>query len=175
MEYSVRELTERDARELASWRYEPPYDFYNGSDADLQELLDGSTYGVDDESGTLVGFVAYGATCTVPGGRALGLYTPDALDIGLGMRPDLTGLGLGPAFTATAMDFARTTLGASRLRLSVATFNRRAITVYERAGFRAVRTFMSASSGGQTEFVLMVSEDEEAKCPKVGYRQRSAR
>ena len=37
----------------------------------------------------------------------------------------------------------------------MATFNRRAITVYERAGFVAVRTHIHRTNGGEWEFLEM--------------------
>ena len=45
--------------------------------------------------------------------------------------------------------------GATSIVLCVATFNRRAITVYERAGFALVRTYMHSTNGGEWEFVEM--------------------
>jgi [ribosomal protein S18]-alanine N-acetyltransferase len=37
----------------------------------------------------------------------------------------------------------------------VASFNRRAITVYERAGFTAVHTYTHRTNGGEWEFIAM--------------------
>ncbi|MDQ2743205.1 MAG: GNAT family N-acetyltransferase [Chloroflexota bacterium] len=158
--FTVRPMVETDARAILNWRYETPYDFYNAGsvnpDEALKEMLDGSHYAVFDVRGSLAGFFAFGPTATVPGGTKFGLYTDDALDIGLGMRPGLTGCGLGLSFVRAGVDFARKNLGASALRLSVATFNRRAIVVYQRAGFNSGPIFPSATSGdGVTEFLLM--------------------
>lgn len=128
--------------ELAAWRYPAPYDFYDG---DAEPVLDPERfYAAHDESGELVGF----------------LYFEDkgggALEIGLGLRPDLTGRGLGLAFFRTGLDFARERFRPDRIVLNVAAFNERAIAVYERAGFRRtgshVRRF---ARWGDVEFVEM--------------------
>jgi ribosomal protein S18 acetylase RimI-like enzyme len=40
-------------------------------------------------------------------------------------------------------------------RLTVATFNRRAVHLYEKLGFEPVRTFISEGRAGRVEFLLM--------------------
>jgi len=52
----------------------------------------------------------------------------DLAELGLGLRPDLTGRGLGAELLAIGLHFAED-LGAERCTLAVAAFNRRAITV----------------------------------------------
>jgi len=127
--------------ERAAWRYPPPYDFYDddGIPPTNPELF----YGAYDEQGSLVGFFFYGPRS-------------DALFYGLGLRPDLTGRGLGLEFVEAGMAFARERFGPRRLVLDVAEFNERAIRVYERAGFRRtgrkVRTF---ARWGDVPFVDM--------------------
>src|SRR5579884_2625660 len=160
MRYAFAPMTEEQAHTVASWRYDPPYDFYN-ADADpddRQELLDRASpyYAMTDEREELIGFFCFKDTAQVPAGHEAGVYDDgDMLDIGLGLRPDLTGRGLGLAFVNAGLDFARATFAPKAFRLSVATFNRRAIAVYERAGFRPAGTFMSETNGGVYEFLVM--------------------
>jgi RimJ/RimL family protein N-acetyltransferase len=154
-------LTAEQAHIIAGWQYPPPYDFYNGvgDAADLGELLDRGNpyYAAVDESGDLVGFFCFKQPAQVPAGSLAGVYDdPEALDVGLGMRPDLTGRGLGLAFVEEGLAFARERFAPGSFRLSVATFNRRAIAVYERAGFRPTITFVNRSNGGEHEFLVMV-------------------
>jgi [ribosomal protein S18]-alanine N-acetyltransferase len=80
--------------------------------------------------------------------------TGDLAEIGLGLRPELTDTGLGASFLEAGLAYAAT-LGARSATLSVAAFNRRAITVYERAGFREVRPGDHATNGGVHEFVWL--------------------
>ena len=147
--FAVRPMRETDARAVAGWRYPGPYAFYDADQdpGDLAELLDPSEWGrryfaADDERGALAGYFVF----KVAGGVA---------EIGLGLRPDLTGRGLGASFLAAGLRFAATRLGAERFTLQVAAFNRRAITVYERAGFRAVAEYEHATNGGVHPFIRM--------------------
>jgi ribosomal-protein-alanine N-acetyltransferase len=144
----IQQMTEEQAREIAAWHYEPPYSFYDAAaDADDLALL------LDEESREGRYFSAFSE------GALVGFFElePDGDDvvIGLGLRPDLTGRGLGLEFLESGMAFARERFGASRFRLSVATFNERAIRVYERAGFHPLRTFDHATNGGVYPFLEM--------------------
>jgi [ribosomal protein S18]-alanine N-acetyltransferase len=153
-------MTASDARAVLAWRYDGPYAFYDiaveDGDAAVREMLDGSQWAVDDEQGSLVGFLAFGQSAQVPGGHTAGVYERyPGLDIGLGMRPDATGKGLGLSFVRACVDHVRRELGVEDLRLSVTTFNERAIRVYDRAGFQRGPVFRSSTPAGATEFLLM--------------------
>jgi ribosomal-protein-alanine N-acetyltransferase len=148
--FAFRPLTQQDAERIARWRYTEPYSFYDweSDPDDLAEFLDATARGgdyvaVEGDDGTVIGFLHYkrphGAT----------------LEIGLGLRPDVTGRGLGRSFVEAGLEYARRRFAPVEFGLSVATFNRRAITVYERAGFAATRMFPHGTNGGEWEFVEM--------------------
>lgn len=141
--YSFRPITAPDAEEISRWRYPEPYSTYDGDPASVPGLLNPryNYHAVIGPGGDLVGYFCFGADATVPAGRRLGLYEEDALDVGLGMRPDLTGRGLGPDFVRAGLRFARRAFSPPAFRLTVAAFNRRAIKVYEAAGFERARSF----------------------------------
>jgi [ribosomal protein S18]-alanine N-acetyltransferase len=148
--FHFTQLSQEDAEAIAEWRYPEPFSFYNwtADPNDLRELLDPSLrgeayWGVEDDAGELVGHLS------------LKPKEERTLEIGLGLRPDLTGRGLGGAFLAAGLAFARERFAPERFVLAVATFNERAIKVYERAGFAPVRVYMHATGGAEWEFVEM--------------------
>jgi [ribosomal protein S18]-alanine N-acetyltransferase len=149
VKFEFRKMSSGEARQIAGWRYDPPYDFYDAvSDPDdLAELLDARRRGEDyfsafDEKGALVGFFQFERAGKV-------------VEVGLGLRPDLIGKGLGRAFLLAGLDFARRSFSPEAFRLSVATFNERAIKVYEGVDFVAGRTYPHETSGGVYEFLEM--------------------
>jgi RimJ/RimL family protein N-acetyltransferase len=133
--------------EIGAWRYPPPYDFYDG---DVEPVLNPERfYAARDGDRDLVGFLYYED-------KGAGV-----LEIGLGLRPELTGRGLGLDFFRAGLAFARERLGARRVVLNVAAFNERAVRVYERGGFRRTGTHVrSFERWGEVEFVEM--EEAEA-------------
>jgi ribosomal-protein-alanine N-acetyltransferase len=149
-EFRFSQLSQADAEVIAEWRYPEPFSFYNwtADPDDLRELLDPSLRGeaywaVKDEAGDLVGHFSFKPK------------DERAIEIGLGLRPDLTGRGLGASFLAAGLNFARDRFAPEWFVLSVATFNERAIKVYERAGFARVRVYMHFTAGREWEFLEM--------------------
>jgi RimJ/RimL family protein N-acetyltransferase len=133
--------TEETFRAMAAWRYEPPYDFYDG---DVDPVLNPERfYAALDENGALVGNFYFEEK-------------GDVVEVGLGLRPDLVGCGLGLAFVRAGVEFGRERFRSARVVLNVASFNERAIKVYERAGFRETgRHVRSFERFGDVEFVEM--------------------
>ena len=95
------------------------------------------------ENGTLIG---YFTVCKINDGT---------VDIGLGMRPNITGNGFGLQFLNAILAFSKEKYGCKYITLSVVTFNERAIKVYKRAGFEAVGTFIQKTNGSCFEFLKM--------------------
>jgi len=132
---------------MASWRYPPPYDFYDG---DAEPVRNPERfYAALDEKDQLVGFYYFESN-------------PPDLDYGLGLRPDLTGQGLGLEFFCAGLAYAQKHFQPRRVLLHVADFNKRAVRVYERAGFRLVssqvRTFDRL---GEVEFLTMAKSTDD--------------
>jgi len=163
--FTVTPMTEGDARAIQTWRYEGAYATYNFDDTPgaLAELLDTRSpyFAVRDERGELVGFFAYGTAGEVGGEmgeREPALYADPAnrtLSVGLGLRPDLTGIGLGLPFVEAALACARARFAPRGFRLFVLDWNARAIRVYERAGFARVRALTVTNRHGTLTFVEM--------------------
>jgi [ribosomal protein S18]-alanine N-acetyltransferase len=158
MRFAFRAITAADVEAIIAWRYPAPYQFYDWDPGDdPAELLDPAVQCVvaDDDNGVLAGFACFGTGGQTPGGRRAGLYDEPLLDLGLGLRPDLTGRGLGLGFVNAALEVGQERFRPAGFRLSVASFNERAIRVYERAGFVRGECFLSPVRGVETEFLLM--------------------
>lgn len=156
MDVVLRRATADDIRAFAAWRYEPPYDVYDITEGEE----DAVTYFLDPdvqchvliEGGDLAGFCTFGQDAWVPGGN----YEADAVDIGLGVRPDLTGAGRGISYVAAVVAFARDRFGHKPLRVTIAAGNQRAQRVWSKAGFVETSRFVASKElMGDREFVIL--------------------
>ncbi len=161
MRFNLTPITRADAQAISRWRYSGPYSVYDGDPASVGSLLEPRFFyhAVRDDQGGLAGYLCFGEDARVSAGRRLGVYERErALDVGLGMRPDLAGRGMGEEFVTSGLRFANATYSPPAFRLTVATFNRRAIRVYERVGFEPVEAFGATTPGGEREWLLMRRE-----------------
>ncbi|WP_020375543.1 GNAT family N-acetyltransferase [Sulfobacillus thermosulfidooxidans] len=140
------------ASKISSWKYSEPYDFYNmNDDAGMDELLNGTYFKVHEDE-MLVGYCCFGKSAIVPIGLQFGAYPENGtVDVGLGMRPDLTGQGRGYVFVSSILEFAMAEYNSNHFRLTVAQFNKRAIALYEKLGFKPIMVFPM----GDVEFLTM--------------------
>lgn len=150
MQLTLKKMQQEHTHQIASRHYPAPYDFYDADQdqEDLAELLDPhswqeSYYSVFNEEDELVGLFQF-----KPDGQTV--------EVRLGLRPDLTGKGLGRAFLTAGLIFGQEHFSVEMWSLSVATFNTRAIRLYEQVGFTPLITFLHHTNGGEYEFLRMV-------------------
>ena len=138
------------ASQVATWRYEPPYDFYDlASDpADAAEMRDPACAShfravLADGDDRLDAFWYFD-------------WRDDVVELGIGLRPDLTGRGHGESFLRAQLEYAAQTWQPKTFRLFVTAWNERAIRLYERLGFHEVgRETRSFQLVGEHEFLRM--------------------
>ncbi|URZ14569.1 GNAT family N-acetyltransferase [Clostridium felsineum] len=158
MDLNITEMDYNKALEISNWNYEKQFSIYNmnGSEECIKELLHGDYFAVLDNKNNLVGYYGFGAAARVPLGEDLGLYNDDIItDIGLGLNPNLCGHGVGFDFFNCGLNFAKSKLNAKNFRLTVTTFNKAAIKIYLKLGFKKVVSFPAMSSIGEIEFWIM--------------------
>ncbi len=131
-QFHFRPLRLRDALEANSWRYPDEYAIYNLTLAPLliATLLRGPLAALGG-----VAFYTAGTDAEPLVGVFSLIRRGSDVEIGVGLRPDLNGRGLGLPFLLEGLTLARARFHPHTFSLHVATFNRRAIAVYERAGF----------------------------------------
>ncbi|HEK9102563.1 GNAT family N-acetyltransferase [Bacillus pfraonensis] len=159
MNYAFEVMTQEQAEEIAyNWHYEGQYSFYDmeADKEDLVEFLDPTiraetTFAVS-ENNQLIGFFSF---------TKVDIHT---VDIGLGMKPKLTGNRLGLAFIKAGLAFCEKKYQPKYITLSVAIFNERAIKVYKKAGFESVGTFIQETNGSHFEFLKMMYSIYAYRC-----------
>lgn len=154
MSIYIENINEEKAKEILSWEYVKPYDFYNNeiTEENIKELLDGTYYALMSDQHQLIGFFCMGKNAQVPIGNKYSVYSDDFIDMGLGMAPQLVGKGNGFTFCSFILSYIEENYKAIPIRLTVAKFNQRAIHLYEKLGFDAKDEF----STDFADFMTMV-------------------
>ncbi|MFC4778923.1 GNAT family N-acetyltransferase [Paenibacillus sp. GCM10023252] len=152
-ELRIAPLTSKLACELCDWHYEPPYDLYEWSSwEDMVEsgiefgdpVLRKQQYAaVLNELEELVGFAQFFPMLGVT-------------RLGLGIRPDLCGQGMGSALVRLLAEEAIRRAPGDEIDLEVLSWNVRAIRAYEKAGFLITDTYSRRTPQGPSEFHCMI-------------------
>ncbi|WP_425448889.1 GNAT family N-acetyltransferase [Dethiothermospora halolimnae] len=152
MNFNFVPMNKEYANEIAfNWKYEGLYSFYDmtGDEEDLELFLDENNwkekyFGVLDDKGHVVGFYSYS-------------FDEDIMWVGFGLKPNLTGNGIGLEFVMDGINFGLDHFNYDKkyIMLAVAKFNKRAIKVYERLGFEIIEEYIQETNGGEYPFVKM--------------------
>ena len=134
-----RPFTVEEAHEATSWSYPPPFDDYNLDASAAALFLDRSReghgyYPAVDTEGALVGFAVFGLEARVRGQQVV----EGTLDVGAGVRPEVTSRGVGTELLGQLIDFGRGRWAPTTFRVAVAQSNVRSLALCARAGFTAV-------------------------------------
>jgi RimJ/RimL family protein N-acetyltransferase len=150
-EIVIAPMTLGYARDILGWRYPPPYDCYNVAGAEPGYYLEPANgFFAVLRDGGLIGFRSFGPDGRVPGGA----YDDSALDTGGGLRPELTGRGLGRQAITAGLEFGQQRFAVAAFRVTVASFNARALHVVTALGFRPASTFAATTDGRLFEILV---------------------
>lgn len=156
MNLSERKMSSIDAKEISLWSYPKPYELYSfdGSDEIITELLGGEYKAVYSHE-ELFGYYCTSKSAQVPIKESVDFYAAlAAVDFGLGMKPCNTAKGKGKEFVNFILSCVRRDFPNRVIRLTVASFNKRAIKVYSSLGFKKVHDF--ARPLNEMKFMIMI-------------------
>lgn len=152
MYYNFVPMNEEYANEIVyDWKCSGVYSFYDmtADEEDLKEFINEESWkdiysAVLNDKGELVGYYSF-------------FFENEIMWIGFGLKPELTGKGLGAEFVAAGINFGLKKFNYKNdyIMLAVASFNKRAIKAYEKIGFEFIEKYMQKTNGGEFEFIKM--------------------
>ena len=135
--YIIIEMNDEFAQEINTWKYESPCDIYSfdNDDADFEQITSGYYLAVLYEE-ELVGFFCMGPAAQKLSEDNEGIFEDESYtDIAFGLRPDLTGKGIGKKFVGACINKAKRLFPEDGVRLCVMNDNDRARKLYLQLGF----------------------------------------
>jgi L-amino acid N-acyltransferase YncA len=107
---------------------------------------------VHDDRGELIGFLSLGIESRVPGGD----YSQPAVDIGIGLRPDQTGRGLGRIIIQQFIDeIIAPQHHPPLLRATIAAFNQRSLKTFFALGFTESARFTTTPNATPIDWIIV--------------------
>jgi len=146
---TIAPLTTEDVHKMHSWSYEGDLSMYSFAYIPIEKAIaffldpENGYFGIYGESGELEGFCNFGSDARVADGD----YSTEAVDVGIGLRPNLVGRGLGTGYAKIVFEEARKRFPGLPLRVTIAAFNKASIRVCEKNGFTITHRFTRKNDG----------------------------
>ncbi|MFF2912835.1 GNAT family N-acetyltransferase [Paenibacillus sp. NPDC057934] len=153
--FHVVPMENSHAEDICQWSYEPPYNIYGwmpwkqmeelGIEFGDPQLRSEQYVSVLNDEGDLCGFAQ--------------LFPMEGVvRLGIGMRPELCGHGMGQHFVRAIVQAAVLRYPGREVDLEVLTWNQRAIRTYQKSGFTISDTYERMTPTGSKPFYCMVYE-----------------
>lgn len=154
MKIKLVSLIEEHAKEISQWRYEEPYSVYNYIDWNTMFTLG---WGITQKEKREKEFLAVVNERKELFGYIRLVEKRDGIIIGIGLRPDLCGKGIGQQVMMLLKEERMKRYGNKKIILEVRSFNSRAINCYKKVGFTETDRYIRNTPKGEAEFIKMIS------------------
>lgn len=153
----VGSMTNEYAKEIQSWVYDGEYAVYNMPSYD--EMIAKNYALVNPQKAN--NFLCYKINNELVAFVKLNLKENNVVYLGIGLKPNLTGKGLGKKVLMAGIEQTLLRYPNSKLMLEVRSWNKRAVNCYKAVGFKEVETkTITDHFGNIAEFVIMEYEKE---------------
>lgn len=150
MGFRILSMTQENAQMIADqWKYEGIYSFYDIS-ADPEDYQEFVTPDLRSDKY----FEVYGKNGLI----GFFVVEPEAhskIELGLGLKPELCGKGLGKDFLCAIENYVGTHYNFKTIVLWVAAFNKRAIRLYQKCGYIQTGEEERQTNGATYRFLCM--------------------
>lgn len=155
---AIQKMTRAGALEIQTWQYKGSLSVYNKKEDELSKLLAPSNryYEIMQAGVGIIGYVCYGAEARIAGG-SYEIHESRIMDIGMGIRPDLIGQGLGRPFALLVANHAQGLFPGYEFRITIQAENAGALRLAHEIGFREAGHFEVASGPAAGQYVELVS------------------
>lgn len=153
MRFKIEKLTEENAKQLCTWSYQGEYSVYNFSPWEIavqqnqgitNPYVRESTFrSVSDENGNFIGFFR------------MSKEKSGKVEIGLGLKPECCGLGLGKSFVEAITEYTLAQHPDCPIYMEVRTFNVRAVKCYKTCGYSITLQHHKVFPWGSGDYFLM--------------------
>ena len=144
-------MKEEYARQIVNWNYEDDYAIYNLPSYEKCKEM-GYDMTREDKKNNYIVYAIDGQVIFYLNMKPMN----DKLYIGVGLNPKYCGQGMGNYFLEDSIKEIKKRYPRSALFIEVRSWNKRAIKVYEKIGFKITNVIMSKDRfGNDTEFINM--------------------
>lgn len=150
--FILKPLTIKETKEISKWKYDGEYAIYDENS--YEDKLKNNDPLIDTHKNA--NFICFYLEDNLIGYINL-VEKVDYIFFGIGLAPDYCGKGYGQEITKIAISMSKNKYPNKPLQLFVRSWNKRAISCYEKAGFRPIKEIDKRTSLGNGHFLVMAA------------------